>query len=225
MQERLNDDEIRSFADEHLLYEISMVAGLTRRLARFRTLLTSRPPDATRDGLTDELFHLTGRNADIEAFTVHTRVLLDFLYRDRRKQNDAMAADFFSDGSWPQVRPEKTASLAKVHRRVGTEIAHLSYRRAASAEPQEWPYGEIWHDLSHVLRVFVDNADQDRLSQDFREQAGAELATSMASKTRLALLQATNTDYPLTFPVSSAEYHGGTATAPLPRSSSGYELD
>jgi hypothetical protein len=216
MKRRLSDDDTRAFADEHLIYEIEMVAGLTRRLSNMRTLLESRSRSSNE--LADELFDLAGRNADIEAFGLHTRLLLDFFYRDKRIQHDAIAADFFGDDSWRQIRPEKTSGLEQIARRVGEEIAHLSYRRAARETAKTWSYGEIWRDLACVVCVFVDSAAPERLGSEFRERARAVLASaSTVSQDRRVL--STATQYRLVAPALFSEDHGGTAIIPLPKPS------
>jgi hypothetical protein len=214
---RLPDDAVRAFADEHLLYEIAMVAGLARRLSRFKTLLDSE--DMARDGaLAEELFEIAGRNADIEAFTVHARVLLEFFYRDQRRKNVAIAADFFSDDdTWRGVRPEKSSNLRKIEGRVGTEIAHLTYGRAAASTTPEWAYNAIWHDLSEVVRLFVDEASPERLSYDFRTKVRAILDADRDRDRRLALLGVTTSPYQLGVATTSEEYHGGTAVLPVPQ--------
>jgi hypothetical protein len=205
--------EAISVADDHLLYEIGMVAGLTQRLTRFAKLLESNLPLGSP--VTEELLHLTGRNADIEAFTVHVRVLLDFLYDDKPRADDAVATDFFDDaGRWKTIRPSKTAALAEIKSRVGGEIAHLTYRRSAPAK--EWVYETIWNDLSDVLRLFVDNAAQDRLSSHFRAEAGALLAQVVAvPASRFAALAGVTEAMDYTGAEGTGTT-GGTAILPLP---------
>ena len=163
--------ELMAFADDHLLYEIAMVAGLTKRLRRFLTLLDADP--ANGDELVGELFDLTGRNADIESLAVHTRVLVEFFY-GREGRARAIAADFFDrESDWAAVRPKRPRSLQLINKRVGEEIAHLSYQRNAPAK--NWDYEAVWRDLRTVVAIFAEHAANDRISNDWRTKVRAIL--------------------------------------------------
>ena len=63
-----NIERLREYADEHVLYEIAMVAALRARMARYRTRLTQPAEHGSGD---DELLDLAGRNADIERAQFH----------------------------------------------------------------------------------------------------------------------------------------------------------
>lgn len=95
--------ETQGLAQDHLLYEIQMVAGLVWRLARHHTLFLTSALDLTP--LRMELLDLAGRNADIEALGLHARVLVDFFYGERECKADAIAADFFDHPMvWKRAR-------------------------------------------------------------------------------------------------------------------------
>lgn len=157
----------REYAEHHLVYEIQMVEGLVARFKRFDGLLSSL--DETSDEpAVREVFDLVGRNSDIESFAIHCRALIDFLY-DKKKPRTYVAKDFFEDsGTWSAKRPAKTDRLRSIPKRASTEVAHLSYDRSQPAPP--WDYGGIWEDLSEALRVFVENANEKRLSVETRDE-------------------------------------------------------
>src|SRR5688572_13729148 len=84
-------------------------------------------------GVTDDVL----KNALLESFTIHIRALLAFLYDDQPHRNDVIADDFVSD--WSSQRPPMPKALEKAHRRVGKEIAHLTYDRLSlTQEAKRW---------------------------------------------------------------------------------------
>jgi hypothetical protein len=97
---------------EHLHYEAMMTFGLARLLVE------------TQGTVLNQLVH----NAEIEAFTIHVRQLIDFLWTDREerpKSTDAFASDYFAAGEWAKLRPERPAILSEaLHRKVGWGVAH-----------------------------------------------------------------------------------------------------
>ena len=177
--------ETQALAWDHLRYEIEMVAGLVWRISRQHALLIGPLDDL--NPLRAELLDLSGRNADIEAFGLHVRLLVDFFYPNRKKPNDADAADFFDDPMvWKRARRKTPPSLKSVKGRVGMEMAHLSYDRPAPSVP--WDYKTIWADLSGVIRDFIDAATVDRLGADFIERVRQILdaKTQVPAAVRLA---------------------------------------
>jgi hypothetical protein len=172
MTRRAIDTE--SYATNHLVYEIQMVAGLAARFDRFAKLLPSLSA-ATSSVAEREVLDLVGRNADIEAFAVHCRVLIHFLYGTKDDKRDCVARDFFLEQSvWPTMRPKKPRVLSFISERAGIEIAHLSYDRKNPAPP--WDYAAIWNALAEVLRVFVEGADLGRLGRNARDQVRSLVA-------------------------------------------------
>jgi hypothetical protein len=167
MRRRRNPGETRNYANDHLIYEIGMVAGLVSRFERFASLLPTLDP-ATATATEREILDLVGRNADIESFAIHARVLIDFLYGTATR-GTCFARDFFPELSgWGMVQPEKARVLRDIRERTGTEVAHLSYNRADPSPP--WDYKAIWEALKTALRAFVEHADETRLGIQPRER-------------------------------------------------------
>ena len=126
-------------ASGHLHYEIWMLTSLARGMAS----------GITGEGVIN--------NAFLESFTIHARGLLDFLYAEKPKQDDVIADDFFpTSQKWKEVRPEKTEVLEKVHKRVGKEVAHLTYaRQDVTPEMKKWPFLQIANDIKVSFNEFL----------------------------------------------------------------------
>jgi hypothetical protein len=193
--ERRTIDETNALTG-HLVYEIEMVSELVNRFVRFRLHLGSGL--SSDDVYQAEVADLSGRNADIDSFAIHARVLVDFFFGGREGE-DAIAADFFNtDADWYAVRPKQSGILKRVNTRVGKEIAHLSYRRKDPA--QAWSYSLVWGELAKVIEAFVDNVPDDRLD-------------AAASKRIRAALPARSV---LTLPLPDASLDlGATSALPL----------
>jgi len=147
MRKKRTDTELKK-ASGHLYYEIEMLGGCAQLLAQ------------------GSYKNRTVTNALLESFTVHARVILDFLYASESvKTDDVIAEDFFDSPSlWHSVRPEKTKLLGSIHKRVGKEIAHLTYtRQRITPEEKRWHYLKIHNDVAEVLRLFLEKAPQSRL--------------------------------------------------------------
>ena len=126
-------------ASNHLYYEIMMLSATSRALAlgiSGKSILT---------------------NALLESFVIHARSLLYFLYDTNPKPDDVVADDFFPDQrEWHKARPAKSTILATVHRRVGKEVAHLTYaRQLVTAEMKNWDFVAIGDEIIRSCNVFT----------------------------------------------------------------------
>ena len=143
----------------HLLYEIEMLADLVEAM-----------------GAVDTGFTTTGsewavRNALLESFTIHARSLVGFFYPRRPQPDDAIAEDFFDDDTWSRRGAPENPSWSRVRRRVGKEIAHLTYQRHNPYEDAAtWPHGKIFLELAAVVGDFVRLVPQERLHPDFTQR-------------------------------------------------------
>jgi hypothetical protein len=156
-QPKRSDADLRATADEHLAYEIEM---LYRALAELEAL-----ERAKHDGAVSQIT----KSALFESWAVHSRVLREFLFSrsDQARSDDVLAQDFFNDTEWEDIRPEPSAALEQGARRVGKEIAHLTYtRNQVKPEDRGWPVGPTTHELTTALRLFVHSAPENRLPRD-----------------------------------------------------------
>jgi hypothetical protein len=159
---------------EHLQYEVMMTFGLARFLVE------------TQGTVLNQLMS----NAEIEAFTIHVRQLIDFLWTDRpapSKSTDAFASDYFALGEWAKLRPERPAILNEaLRRKVGWGVAHLTYDRAHSTvQDKQWQPIALAQALAPAVICFVDNVDAGKLEArylaDLRPWAESVLAPTPAA--------------------------------------------
>lgn len=101
------------------------------------------------------------RNAILEAFALHGRVLVDFLWTPIQRRHfptDILAADYFDPPeTWRLPNESLPIPLRPLSRRANTQMAHLSYRRVGrAAEP--WLQSDMAELLSTGMRLFVKEA-------------------------------------------------------------------
>lgn len=144
-----SDDELRKVS-VHLLYELQM----------FR---------ATALGLMSGLFPGGPlHDAVLEAFIIHGRNLLDFLYAENSRASDVVAEDFLDDpDQWLTVRGALPASLAGLRRRANKEVAHLTYDRLSVTPGEKWNFVDIVRDLDLKFQVFPKLVPAGRLAEDW----------------------------------------------------------
>jgi len=151
-----SDDELKQ-AGEHLYYEYWM----------FVTLANVQSAGAFGQSAIN--------NALLESFTIHTRAILDFLYRgESREKDDVLAIDFFNNpDEWVSTRPNKSSTLESVHNRVGKEVAHLTYaRQEIKPENKSWPFLEIAKDVDAVFSKFLNLVPKNRLGPSWNDIKG-----------------------------------------------------
>jgi len=106
-------------------------------------------------------------NAALEAFAIHVRVVLDFLYNDTPRNDDVIAQHFLpSTKQWSALRPSMSSELVLARARTGKEIAHLTYARLdVTPQTKPWPFAAIANDVSSAFSVFRSNAVKERLHE------------------------------------------------------------
>lgn len=142
---------------EHLLYEFTMLFGTARTMAQ--TKWPEQDNEAT----------WSIKNSLIEAFTVHVRIVLDFLYNEGPQKDDVVAEDFFeTPGEWQSCRPIMTDLLSTVRRRVGKEVAHLTYARIEKTEAtRQWQFVLIADDIGTAVERFISIVPHARITERF----------------------------------------------------------
>jgi hypothetical protein len=154
MPDALTPEQLGSFAEKHLLYEVEMLRGLTLELQR----VVDRVEEG---GDHDDLYPLAVRNAMVESFVIRTRLLTDFIYGYGSHEDDTFAKHYV-EGAWDPATIDRLEEAKKV---VNKGVAHLTYYRLL-IEKKEWQYGLIWLDLAQLLEDFVRKASPDRLPPD-----------------------------------------------------------
>jgi len=118
-------------------------------------------------------------NALIESFAIHARVLLDFFYgsTNSRNQDDVFPEHFFLDAEmWRAERPYLSDEDKKlIKRRVGKEIAHLTYaRQKVELEDKPWPISDIVDVIDAAAKKFFDMAPIELLRPDRFSHVGGD---------------------------------------------------
>ena len=66
-------------------------------------------------------------SAWIDSFAINARVLIDFLYKPRKREEDVRATDYLQNKSaWPSKTPP---ALASIFDKASKEIAHITRKR------------------------------------------------------------------------------------------------
>ena len=100
----------------------------------------------------------------IESFVIHFRGLLDFLYAERPKPNDVIAADYFLPGEWEGLKPPLSDTLKRAKSRAHKEVAHLTYERLnVTPETKPWAFVSLSNEIQSVMNVFLVNVTKNRL--------------------------------------------------------------
>jgi hypothetical protein len=127
--------------------------------------------------------------AALEAFCLHARALIEFLWRDRAhpprpRVDDAVAGDWFDAGTW-RYEPHLPEEVRDVERRTGFGVAHISYKRINPAEAWGWNHVEIAHRIASRFADFASDVPPHRVLRRFYDEAISEnlnFRTNMAEK-------------------------------------------
>jgi hypothetical protein len=146
-----SEDELREYAYEHVLYEIThFIRG-------------AEAVEAARVGL----FPM---NFAIEVFALHLRNLLDFFAPRQVRETDACARHFYNE--WEE--PELNLYLREARWMADKHVAHLTTDRTADIDFKIWAVEPIVRSLVPIIERFANGADL--VCEGFREQVGDRLA-------------------------------------------------
>jgi hypothetical protein len=146
------DELIR--VSSHLFYEFSMLINMTEEIRSSKYNQGS-----------------TVSNALIEAFTMHVRIILDFLYEKKKRPDDAVVGDFFSTQDvWLKIRPKMPPILNNISKRVNKEVAHLTYSRLkVTPSTKTWHVVDIAKDILKVFDKFLENVSRELLDESWNQ--------------------------------------------------------
>jgi hypothetical protein len=149
------DEYLFAYSAEHVQYEIDMFFGLVGVLSDPSTGLGApRPEDVPRL-----------RNIMVESCVMHLRNLVDFLYLDRPQSSDVIAADFFRQTEWENLRPAISGILDAARVRANKEMAHLTTSRIAGASVEKaWNFVGLAIEIRSLMLLFAENALAARIS-------------------------------------------------------------
>jgi hypothetical protein len=134
-------------AMEALLYERSMLHSTARALV---------------SGHPDPVIH----NALVESFVIHARLLIEFLYYDKKKSDDIRPEDWLDQKEWKEIREEwkKTCGeqvnslLRKTYECANKYLAHLTTTRLD--QKKSWDCPAILEGIEALLTKFLQQVEQ-----------------------------------------------------------------
>jgi len=143
-----NGHALRAYASRHLEYDVLMM----RRTQELLAIPLSLPENR----------FWPMRNALLESFAVHTRVLMEFFYEPvgkGKEANDARARLYCPNGTWTESMPN-ALEVVRAKDRVGTEIVHASLQRLDVTEQAKyWKHQQIRAVLERTLAKFLRMVD------------------------------------------------------------------
>jgi hypothetical protein len=146
-----SEDELRDYACEHVLYEITHFVRAVQAV------------EAARAGL----FPM---NFAIEVFALHLRNLLDFFAPRNAHKTDACARHFHS--GWED--PKLDLALREARWMADKHVAHLTTDRTADIDGKTWTVPPITGSLVSIIERFARGADF--VCEDFRDRVEDRLA-------------------------------------------------
>ena len=140
------EEELRD-ASKHLFYEIQMLLGTAKKLSILR-------------GCQDEVL----KNAVLEAFLIHARNLIDFLYT-KPVQDDVAIEDFLEKAGKGEGIPAQSSFLCHQTKRINKKLAHLTYFRVLDEDV--WDYLRITEEIRGPLNVFLAQVPRELLDSSW----------------------------------------------------------
>ena len=110
------------------------------------------------------------RNAFVESFAIHSRVLIEFLHPNPAgRKDDIIAAAFVRDEeSWIKERGAKPDVLAKAKVRADKMVGHLTYARLSL--DRQWPAPQIVSEIDRTWRLFLSHCRDEFKPSSPRQQ-------------------------------------------------------
>ena len=154
----------------HLEYEVQMLFGTAALLQNL--------PHATLKHAKQRCIHY----ALLEAFVIHARALIDFLYTPpSAKPDDVLAEHFLVEElarcKWKKDHSTLPPLLDEARKRAGKELAHLSYVRASIApDDKNYAFAEIAQTILSELGEWIKLAPQDKVSDSLAQSISHGIA-------------------------------------------------
>jgi hypothetical protein len=149
--EQFSEDELRQYACEHVLYEITHFIRAVQAV------------EAALGGVFPMNFAL-------EVFALHLRNLLDFFAPRNARKTDACARHFHT--GWEE--PELSLYLREARWMADKHIAHLTTDRTDDIDLKTWSVEPITRSLVLIIERFAEGADL--VCENFRDRVADRLA-------------------------------------------------
>ncbi len=149
----LTDPELLDYSAKHLQYELFMLWAASE--------LLKKPTGGSNQAESAVL-----RFALIEAFGLHLRNVIDFLYLKTTREDDVLAVHFLHRDHLETIPP----ILKEARDRANKELHHLTTERKDDDHPDKpWRHEELINELRVPLRRFVTTASTSRLHCGVRQ--------------------------------------------------------
>jgi hypothetical protein len=179
---RRTPDELRE-ASKHIYWDVRYLSQMLEFILRFR----DQQNEGDIGGL---LFSIH------EAFLIHARKTIDFLYNssDNIYDDDIIAEDYFrTSDTWKRLRPAQPDALRRAKENIGKLLTHFTYR------VKEHPSGKVMRETSDIY-VGVFMALQKFLSEVDGSLLDEQLDYLRMEKSKIVIC------YPLFLPEGKAPY-------------------
>lgn len=146
----LNIDQKRDFLSEHFFYEVVMVYE--------SVLLLGKKGETSLN------------NMALETLALHSRILLEFFYEEKKRGDDSRAVDFYDEEIiWDSIKINIDDTRTLVNLRTNKEITHLTYKRINDGTPDKgWLMQKHTVNILKVCNLFIENLPNKYLSDNLR---------------------------------------------------------
>lgn len=113
------------------------------------------------------------KNLLLESLAVHTRLLVDFFYGEKKNRNDIITQDLLpQEKDWKIIRPPLTEKLKNAKKKADKQLAHLSRWRIKIKKEGKKPWDciEIWGDMEKVIKKFEELKIKNIKYMDFKNR-------------------------------------------------------
>ena len=157
----LTDGELIKYADDHISYEINMLAWTASFLIGM-----------SRSNLSGPLATAV-RNSFLDDFAIHARNLVDFFYKrdtGKDKKSDIVVQDYIDEAKLKGTLPAMTPALAVVNKKANKQVAHLTLERIDYEEQGKgWDFGQIAIDAMKAFNAIAHLFPPTKTSESFRQ--------------------------------------------------------
>jgi hypothetical protein len=131
-----SEEELREYAGEHVLYEITHFVRATQAIEAARA----------------KLFPM---NFAVEVFALHVRNLLDFFAPRNARSTDACARHFYKEWTAPRL----DVYLQGARQMADKHVAHLTTDRTSDVDLKTWAVEPIVCSLVPTIELFASGAE------------------------------------------------------------------
>ena len=151
-----HDEYCNNVVARRVMYEFDMFAYLGKQLdlAHRKSTADFVPGDITMMRTGDPANDLSRVTAALlESFLLHTRVLLEFFYKDRPRDGDVLASHFVEH--WKVLRSPEPRYLLDHKHQLDKALAHLTLARVDyDRQQKKWNVTAIQEEVNGLIALF-----------------------------------------------------------------------